>query len=74
MSLRDVCKALNEDGAAVETLGSLHSAVSSELVGLMDDFLVDFEESLDVVRCESDRDQDEVFCPFLTRFLTVSLV
>ena len=56
MFVCNIRKRINEDGVAIETLGSLDSGV----VGILDHFLIKFIESLDVVTRKRNWHQDDV--------------
>ena len=49
MTPRKIRQRLDESGAPVQTLGSPYPTLSTKLIRLMDHFLVDLEQSFDVV-------------------------
>ena len=67
VSFGQISQAANESHVAVQTFRTCHSAVSSKLVCLVDDFLVNFEESFDVIRSEGNGDEDEILLALLDK-------
>lgn len=65
MALGKIRECVDKGRAAVKTLRSPDSAFGTRLIGFMYDFLIDFEQSLDVVGCERNGNQHDVFLTLL---------
>lgn len=69
VSLCKIGKTPDESGITVQALGSPDTTLCAQLLGLVDDFLVDFKERLNVVGSEGDGDEDEILLALFDKVL-----